>query len=66
MDGAIAEGVKTRPSFHDMILPEDLPGNDFDYMDGATIKGVKTRPSYHDILPEVLPGNDCLTTWMVR
>ena len=36
-------------------------------MDGATAKGVKTRPSYHDmILPEVLPGNDCLTTWMVR
>jgi hypothetical protein len=43
MDGAIAKGVKTRPSFHD-ILPEVLPGNNFDYMDGATVKGVKRRP----------------------
>jgi hypothetical protein len=27
MDGAIAKGVKTQPSFHDIILPEVLPAN---------------------------------------
>jgi hypothetical protein len=29
MDGATPKGVKTRPSYHDMILPEVLPGNDW-------------------------------------
>jgi hypothetical protein len=30
-------------------------------------KEVKTRPSSHMILlGEVLPGNNCLTTWMMR
>jgi hypothetical protein len=28
MYGATAKGVKTRPSFQDMILPKVLPGND--------------------------------------
>jgi hypothetical protein len=52
-------------SYPGMMVVSLLPL--FDYMYGATAKGVKTRPSFQDmILPEVLPGNDCLTTWMVR